>query len=238
MMNLTRGIKSRFVTRNNAFSNHQIIELAHYLCPMPFLTNIKLGNITNLGDARFAAAAGAHYIGFCFDSTSPNYIAPIKAKEIMDWVTGSAVVAEFGNQSLEEIQVISELLNVDVIEVNNALLPDELLSLGKAIIKKIDVNQFDIAQLQTEIDAYTNVVDAFHLFATGTAENYDCDQLVNLCKQYKIIWGLQFNLKNVVTIVESFRPFAIHVSGGEEEKAGIKDFDELNELFTLLSNED
>jgi phosphoribosylanthranilate isomerase len=214
--------------------DHFAVGISHYLCAMSFQTNIKLGNITNLSDARFAAAAGATYIGFCFDPASPNYIAPIKAKEIIDWVTGSSVVGEFGNQSLEEIRDISELLNVDAIEVNNTLLPDELLSLGKPVIKKINVNQFDVSQLETEIAAYEKVADAFHLYADAATETYDCDQLVRLCESHQIIWGLQLHAKNVLNILASFKPFGINLVGGSEEKAGMKDFDELNELFDLL----
>jgi phosphoribosylanthranilate isomerase len=205
---------------------------------MSFLTNIKLGNITNLSDARFAAAAGATYIGFCFDTQSPNYIAPLKAKEIIDWVTGSAVVAEFGEQSINEIKDISELLNIDVIEVNNNLLPDELLSLGKAIIKKVDVNLLTAAQLQVEISAYKQVADAFHLYASNLPEKFDCNQLQQLCETENIIWGLNINTNNVLNIINSFKPFAIQLSGGVEEKAGVKDFDELNDLLEKITVED
>lgn len=201
---------------------------------MLFTTNIKFGNVTNLSDARFAAAAGVTYIGFCFDPASPSYIAPIKAKEMIDWITGSSVVAEFGEQSITEIQDISELLEVDAIEVNNALLPDELQSLSKAIIKKINVNQFQGAQLETEIAAYASVADAFHLYADAPHEQYDCDQLVKLCAQYKIIWGLQVEVANVKSIMQAFKPFAIQLSGGEEEQTGMRDFDELNALFDLI----
>ena len=205
---------------------------------MSFQTNIKLGNITNLSDARFAAAAGVTYIGFCFDPSNENYITPIKAKEIIDWVTGSSVVGEFGSQTLDEIRDISELLQVDVIEVNNSLLPDELLSLGKPIIKKVNVNQYTVDQLQVEIDAYASVADAFHVYADSSQEKYDCDQLVQLCKSHQLVWGLNINPHNVLNILESFKPFGINLVGGNEEKAGMKDFDELNDLFDVLRVDD
>jgi phosphoribosylanthranilate isomerase len=202
---------------------------------MSFLTNIKLGNITNLSDARFGAAAGATYIGFCFDPQNENYITPLKAKEIIDWVTGSSVVAEFGNQTLDEIRDISELLDIEVIEVNNTLLPDELLSLGKAVIKKINISHLNNTQLQTEIDAYKQVADAFHLYESSGASQYDSSQLKQLCETEKIIWGLEINLENVLPIIETYKPFAIQVSGGQEERVGIKDFDELNDLLDKIA---
>ncbi len=202
---------------------------------MSFLTNVKLGNITNLSDARYAAAAGVTYIGFCFDPANENYIAPIKAKEIIDWVTGSSVVAEFGNQSLEEIRDISELLNVDAIEVENRLLPDELISLGKPVIKKISLSEYSEAQLLTETEAYQPVADAFHLYR---GDELNASLLKDLCARYQIIWGFPVEVSSVINTLQTYSPFALNLSGGLEEKAGIKDFDEMNELFELIYRED
>ena len=90
---------------------------------MNFITKVKLGSITNLSDARYAAAAGIDYLGFCFDPNHQNYIAPMKAKEIIDWITGCEIVAEFGNQSKEEIKTMNDVIRFDFIELNNQLLP-------------------------------------------------------------------------------------------------------------------
>ena len=202
---------------------------------MSFLTKVKLGQVSNLSDARYAAAVGIDYIGFCFDPTNENYIAPIKAKEMMDWVTGSHLVAEFGEQPFNEIKDISELLKVDVIELNNSILPDELPALGKAIIKKIDVNQFTPETLAIEIKAYAGYCDAFHLYASSLPEKYDCVDMVNLCHAYQIIWGLQLSTHSLLNTLESFKPFAINLTGGDEEQIGVKDFEGLNELLELIT---
>ena len=205
---------------------------------MSFLSNIKISNVTNLSDARYAAAVGINYIGFCFDSESTNYIAPIKAKEMIDWITGSHIVAEFGNQSIDEIKDISELLNVDVIEINNRILPDELPGFAKAIIKKIDLSNYNLNQLNTELEAYKNYCDAFHLYSSQEHLNYTENELTEVCANYKIIWGLAITNHNVLNIINNIKPFAINVSGGQEEKAGIKDFDELNDLLEVITKED
>jgi phosphoribosylanthranilate isomerase len=205
---------------------------------MSFLTKVKLGNITNLADARYAAAAGVDYMGFCFEPGNENYIAPIKAKEIIDWTSGSLIVAEFGNQLFDEIKDISELLNVDVIEVNNRLLPAELAGLEKAVIKKIDTDMFDAAQLKAEIEAYKEVADAFHLYSASGSNTISSDVLLALCKEYQVMWGFDLTLENVISTIEHYVPFAINLSGGVEEKAGIKDFDEMNELFEKISMEE
>ncbi|MBP9186816.1 MAG: hypothetical protein KBE91_12030 [Bacteroidia bacterium] len=205
---------------------------------MSFLIKVKFSNVTNLSDARYAAAVGIDYIGFCFDNNSLDYIAPIKAKEMIDWITGSNIVAEFGNQSLDEIKDISELLNVDAVELNNKILPDEIPQIGKAIIKKIDVNEFDSAQLEAELQAYANVCDGFHIYASTQTQKHSSQQLQDICKNYKIIWGIHFDKNNVVDTITNFKPFAINISGGNEEQVGMKDFDEINDLLEVITIED
>ena len=195
-------------------------------------TQIKLGGVNNLSDARFAAAVGVSYIGFCFDPTSPSYIPPIKAKDIMDWITGSHLVAEFGNQSLEEINDICDLLKVDVIEVENQLLPDEIKSLGKPIIKKIDLSCFTPDSIKIEVAAYKDAVDGFHVYTSN--DFADENMLPIIQSGAKLIWGLPISQNTALNIIEKHNPFAINLVGGDEEKPGIKDFDELNEIIEIV----
>jgi phosphoribosylanthranilate isomerase len=173
---------------------------------MNISTQIKLGGVNNLSDARFAAAVGVSYIGFCFDPDSPTYIPPIKAKEIMDWITGSHLVAEFGNQSLEEINDICELLKVDVIEVEN--------------------------RLHLEVNAYKDAVDGFHVYSSNNRSYDDLLPIIQL--EAKLIWGLPISQSTTLNIIHQYKPFAINLVGGDEEKPGIKDFDELNEIIEIV----
>lgn len=204
---------------------------------MSFLCKVKISNVTNLSDARYAAAVGIDYIGFCFDPSSENYIAPIKAKEMIDWLSGSHIVGEFGHQSPEEIKDISELLNIDVVEVNNRILPDELLTIGKAIIKKIDLAEYNEDQLTNELQAYSSVCDAFHLFhsKSNTEPQYS---FTNLSSSFQLIYGFEITPTSVKSIIDTYKPYAINVSGGMEEKVGIKDFDELSDLLEVITLED
>ncbi len=204
---------------------------------MDFKTKIKLGGITNLADARYAAAAGIDYIGFCFDTNSTNYIAPIKAKEIIDWINGCEIVAEFGDQTIDEIKTISELLKVDLVEINNKILPTDLTSFDNHLIKKINVDDFDLESLKNEIDAYKNNVKMFHLYSSENKQIFEANMIDELCIQNNIIWGFTLNTENIISTLNTYHPYAINVFGGTEEKTGYKDFDELNELLDLISNE-
>jgi phosphoribosylanthranilate isomerase len=60
---------------------------------------LKISAITNLTDARYFSAIGAHYLGFCFDVLNENNISIAKAKEIINWLHEPVIVGEFGNAS-------------------------------------------------------------------------------------------------------------------------------------------
>ena len=200
---------------------------------MSFIYQIKLGGVNNLSDARFAAAVGINYIGFSFNPSNPAYIPPIKAKEIIDWTSGSHIVGEFGEQDIEEIQTISELLNIDIIELENDLLPDELGSFELPIIKKISLKDFNPDMFSQLINAYTGKVQSFHF--------YDWEHLLikntGLLKEVKeqVFIDLNPNLENWKAVLAEINPFGIHLSGENEEKTGIRDFDELNDLIEQLT---
>ena len=195
---------------------------------------IKLGNITNLSDARFAAAAGIEYMGFCFDTHNINYIPPVKAKQIIDWTSGCFVVAEFGNQAINEIMAITEMLNIDIVEINNNLLPTDLVEIDKPIIKKLDISLLNKETLTAELASFSAKVDAFHLFASNENISISTEQLKEICANNKIIWGLNTTSKTIKSITETYHPYALNITGSDEEKTGVKDFDELNNVLEEL----
>lgn len=199
-----------------------------------YTVKIKLGNITNLSDARFAAAAGIEYMGFCFDTNNSNYIPPVKAKQIIDWTSGCFIIAEFGNQTLNEIIAITEMLNIDIVEVNNNLLPQDLIQIDKPIIKKLDLSILDQKSFQSQLDEFSNTIDGFHLYASNEKISMTDEQLQGICANNKIIWGLNTSSKTINSIIDTYHPYALNILGGDEEKTGVKDFDELNSMLEVL----
>jgi phosphoribosylanthranilate isomerase len=196
-------------------------------------TNIKIGSITNLSDARWAAAAGVDFMGFCFNAGNPFFIPPVKAKEIMEWTTGVQVIAEFNEMPLQDISAIAELLQVDFIQVENDITNNDLKSVGVPFIKSIDVSKFSNKEILDIASAYK---DAFAFNLNASNNNYDCDFLVSFCKDYPVIWSLEADEKSIQQIIASFKPFAINLQAGFEEKTGLKEYDKLDMLVNLIGN--
>ena len=58
---------------------------------MPLRTKVKVGNITNLSDARYCAGMGVDLLGF---PVGPGGLDPARYKEIIDWVSGPEFILE------------------------------------------------------------------------------------------------------------------------------------------------
>jgi len=73
------------------------------------MTQVKICGITNIGDARCAASAGADLLGFIFYPGSARYVTPARAREIT-----RALQAEFG---LEAPRMVGVFVDAPVGEI-------------------------------------------------------------------------------------------------------------------------
>lgn len=155
-------------------------------------------------------------------------MVPIRAKEIIEWTTGAHTVGEFGDQDAASIKDLSALLNLDIVQLTNNLLPDELAQLEIPVIKTINTSDFSDSQIATEMEAYGQVVAAFQM----EGRMPDVESLKSWCAQYPII--LNFHSDNLHELVLAVKPFGVNLSPGKEEKTGIQDFETLQENIDRL----
>jgi phosphoribosylanthranilate isomerase len=73
---------------------------------------LRLSDITNLTDARYAAAEGFDWIGFNFIVDTPHVINSLKAKEIKGWLSGPTYFGKFNGKDLSEIRGIAAILSL------------------------------------------------------------------------------------------------------------------------------
>jgi phosphoribosylanthranilate isomerase len=86
---------------------------------MPLKTIVKVGNISNLSDARYCSGMGVDMLGFRVIEGQSNYIAPKAFQEIRGWISGPKVVAEvYGIGSLDKIPAIIENYAPDYFEMS------------------------------------------------------------------------------------------------------------------------
>ncbi|MBL0744912.1 hypothetical protein [Chryseolinea lacunae] len=88
---------------------------------MALKTFVKVGNITNLSDARYCAGMGVDLLGFSVVEGQPQFIESKLFQEIRGWVTGPSVVAEiYGLQHASDLDKILENYKPDYLEMGAA----------------------------------------------------------------------------------------------------------------------
>jgi phosphoribosylanthranilate isomerase len=58
--------------------------------------------------------------------------------------------------------------------------------------------------------------------------------LVTLCAEYKVILALDFFPEEALQVLGSLQPEGLSLTGGDEEKIGLKSFEELDEILDHL----
>ena len=208
---------------------------------------VKAGSITNLTDARYFAAREVEWLGFPI-GTGKGMIEPIKVKAIVEWVDGVKIVGEFGFGTFTEIKKLSKEIGLDTVQVGMFIPLDDISELeGLTVIKEVMAGiELSETELEDHLEAYADHCDYFLLNFSSAGhtwsevENghpYSIDFLKNLCQQHHIILHLDCPVAGVPMMIAALNPYAVSLSGGEEEQVGVKSFDDLDEILDVLEVE-
>ncbi len=210
---------------------------------------IKATSINNLTDARYFAAWNVEWLGFSLEMGSANYTRPQDVKEIKDWLVGPKIVGEFGlNQTAKEILESVELLQLDAVQLSmytDTAIAEQLEEV--TLIKEWVLD--DLANMNTFADqckTAANHVDYFYLdlekngitWANVQANTTALTLLQELCAEYAVLISLVCPPDQIEAYLDSVKPHGISLQGGEEEKVGVKSFDDLDAIFECLDELD
>jgi phosphoribosylanthranilate isomerase len=185
---------------------------------MNFLTKIKLSRITNLSDARYAAAAGMDYISFCFDPGNERFISPAHAKQIMDWLAGIACVGEFVNEPVETINEVCSLIGLDLVQLSGSYTNADISLIQVPVI--------------WETETHEGIPEG--VFAVQFASEAGLQK--QLVEKHQTILHFASGDHNLIkSQIQEYRPFAVSFTGGDEDKPGLRDFSDLSEVLNGLS---
>jgi phosphoribosylanthranilate isomerase len=204
-------------------------------------TNLKLGEVNNLSDARFAAGAGAKYVGFCLSPRHPQYAEPNKVKEILGWIEGIKPVAEWENEPTEVISDTCQRLGIEYVQLNHCDSDCSMALKDFILIQNFYLDVEDTSGLINRLDHVQRYTRYYMLSFRDAAmqEQYlkipaHQQMIKELCRDFPVFLNFHFTPANLVPCIEAYSPFGINLKGGPEDKPGYKDFDQLNELVDLL----
>lgn len=205
-------------------------------------TKLKLGSISNLGDARFAAGVGADWVGFCFELNNPQYINPETASAIMGWLEGPQLVGEFDIQDAEEVNQLAETMKLDAVQISEPRDRAFLSRLQQPVFLRVDLAKYGTPEeVFSLLKANADVVDYYLLYLEVTEQavylKQHGEQLAQWAQQYPLLLDFDFTGDNILNIIREVKPAGVNLKGGEEEKPGFRDFDELIEMVEIISEE-
>ncbi len=191
------------------------------------MTQVKICGITNPDDARVAVDAGADMIGFIFYPPSPRYMAPERARMIVEHLPPDvAAVGVFVNETVEAIAHVVEVSGAKMVQLQGDEAPSLCAALPWPVIKAFRFTEHVRPEMMadyTTVDAF--LIEGFHatLYGGGGAVA-DWQQVATLHDYGRIILAGGLTPENVPQAIRVAQPYAVDVGSGVEASPGKKDW--------------
>lgn len=189
---------------------------------MALRTKVKVGNITNLSDARYCAGMGVEWLGF-----NPTATDRKTFKEITDWITGPTMVMELSPD--DTIQHIAHF-------------PVQMVTLSLSHLARLsDFDAYSIMLRLSLADYQTNwaqlaelkkQITWLHLDSGLTSEEQDHVWLEKAASNHHVMIGYDVNSNSIDARWRNAE--AINLTATRELKPGLKDFTELADILEKL----
>jgi phosphoribosylanthranilate isomerase len=190
-------------------------------------TRIKICGVRDEETAFAAASEGADAVGFVFHPSSPRFIEPEDAWEIIGLLPPfMASVGLFVNASVEKFSQIEEVCPTDLSQLHGNEKEDVVRQCGPAVIKAV---RFDPQTIARDLATWSEVEEVAAVLVDGSTGGqglaFDWTLLaphLAITKKPIILAG-GLTAANVGQAIHALRPWAVDVSSGVESSPGIKD---------------
>lgn len=193
---------------------------------MALKTRVLVREVSNLHDARYCAGMGVEMISFSLDVSHPKYTDADRFKEIAGWLAGMQFMGELQESAEVDLQAYEA---IDALMTRNTSLLPQLKAKGLPVY--LQIHGQDIAQIEDICQQHA--ADAYVL--TGQAPQ-DLEALKALAGRFPLFLG--FEQADLPALLEQVQPEGLCLTGGEEIKVGLNDFDALAEVLEALEEEE
>jgi len=201
------------------------------------MTLVKICGITRLEDAELAVELGASALGFVFWPSSPRYIPPSRAAEIVEALPPRiAAIGVFVDQTRNFVWNAAEQVGLTALQLHG----DETLAFAAAlprpVIKAVPVTtDFSLEAVMDIPRSMTVLLDAHDpVRRGGTGETVDWSVAAAVAWRRPIFLSGGLHAGNIREAIARVNPHAVDISSGVESAPGIKDPARLRALFAAL----
>ncbi len=187
---------------------------------------VKVCGITNSGDARAAADAGADAIGLVF-APSSRRVSLEAAREVSAALPGGVLkVGVFVNEKPEEVLRIAGEVGLNFAQLHGDETPEEVDAVrggGIGVVKALRVRDADSLAVLEDYEADFFLLDSYSAKARGgTGERFDWELAKALRGYANILVSGGLTPENVRAAVEFFEPYGVDASSSLEDTPGKK----------------
>ena len=205
------------------------------------MVKLKICGITNISDAYMAAECGVDALGFIFYPKSQRYVAPAKAKEIIQKLPWEMItVGVFVNQEIYAVKEIVSFCRLHLIQLHGDESPEYCAQFPvSSLIKAV------FCQTEKEIRKLRNYPVAAILMDArdtghygGTGKISDWRLAIKVKETHAFILAGGLNRENIREAIERVRPHAVDINGGVEISPGKKDPNKIREIMKIVRDAD
>lgn len=198
---------------------------------MTLKTMVKVGQITNLSNARYCAGMGVNMLGFVVDVGSEFFISPEQFREISGWVAGVEFVGEISGSQIPELTGYS----FSYLQVSDRALPEIVHASGYACIFYINTANYVPEHIALMMEEQQKYVSYFLLEGLNPdiLDDAELERITTWAASYPVWLGSGITPHNLEKLLASgIKGIALY--GGTESKPGFKDYDELADILEAL----
>ena len=204
------------------------------------MTLVKICGITNAGDARMAADAGADAVGLIF-AQSPRRVSVEEARAVSIALPENVIrVGVFVDEEPAEVLSISHEVGLDLAQLHGDEPPETVTVLrgaGVKVMKALRVRDAATLEALDQYEAELFLLDAYSARAHGgTGERFDWGVAKSLRGRDNIVVSGGLGPENVREAVEFFEPYGVDASSSLEDEPGRKN-GELVRRFVLAAKD-
>jgi phosphoribosylanthranilate isomerase len=192
----------------------------------------KASAITNLTDARYFAAKEVDFLGFNLEEGTEGFLEPMYMKAIRAWVEGPQVVGEFSGAPLAVVREAAAFYGLDLVQVDAGASGQNLSDLkGLEVILRVK----PASRVENTAAIFAEsapLVRYFLLDFSGTGTAWQNPEWREVCRPYSVLVHLDETAATIPKALQALEATGLSLSGGEEERVGVKSFDELDDVFS------